>query len=294
MVHRRRSAGARGRSSRNRVCTPVVRSLGGKRALVTGAASGIGKAIAGELARAGCELLLVDVNASALAATAEEFRAGGTTVRTHVVDLTDSSRILGLREQIHQDGGPIDVLVNNAGVVFGGAFLDVPLERHLTTYRLNTEALVAMTHAFLPDLIGGKDGHVVNIASAAGFIGLPFGATYASSKWAVIGFSESLALELVLQDHPHVHVTCVCPSYVATGLFAGARPPRATRFLTPERVAQLTVRAVLANRPFVRAPWLVRVTPAMKGLVPFRMFYRVAAWLGVNTSMMQWRGRRPE
>jgi all-trans-retinol dehydrogenase (NAD+) len=271
-----------------------VRSLGGKRALVTGAASGIGKAIAAQLARAGSELLLVDVNASTLAATADELRAGGTQVRTHVVDLTDSSRILGLREQVHQDGGPIDVLVNNAGVVFGGAFLDVPLERHLTTYRLNTEALVAMTHAFLPDLIRGTDGHVVNIASASGFIGLPFGATYASSKWAVIGFSESLALELGLQDHPHVHVTCVCPSYVATGLFAGARPPRATRFLTPERVAQLTVRAVLANRPFVRAPWLVRATPAMKGVVPFRTFYRIAAWLGVNTSMMQWRGRRPE
>ena len=271
-----------------------MRTLGGKRALVTGAASGIGKAISRELARKGAEVLLVDVNASALGVTAEELRGEGARLGTYVVDLTDSSRILGLREQVHQDGGRLDVVVNNAGVVFGGAFLDVPLERHLTTYRLNTEALVAMTHAFLPDLIAGTDGHVVNIGSASGFIGLPFGATYASSKWAVIGFSESLALELALQDHRHVHVTCVCPSYVATGLFAGARPPRTTRFLTPERVAQLTVRAVLANRPFVRAPWLVRLTPAMKGLVPFRTFYRVAAWLDVNTSMMHWRGRKPE
>src|SRR5947208_11036717 len=108
---------------------PVVRTLGGKRALVTGAASGIGKAIAQELARVGSELLLVDVNESALGVTAEELRDGGTRVRTYVCDLTDSSRILGLREQVHQDGGRLDVLVNNAGVVFGGAFLDVPLER---------------------------------------------------------------------------------------------------------------------------------------------------------------------
>ena len=93
---------------------------------------------------------------------------------------------------MHRDGGPIDVLVNNAGLVFGGAFLDVPLERHLTTYRVNTLGLVAMTHAFLPDLMAGRDGHVVNVASASGFIGLPFGATYASSKWAVLGFSELL------------------------------------------------------------------------------------------------------
>src|SRR5205823_3401873 len=106
---------------------PVVRTLDGKRALVTGAASGIGKAIARELARFGAELLLVDVNESALGATAEELRGGGTRVRTYLCDLTDSSRILGLCEQVHEDGGPLDLLVNNAGVVFGGAFLDVPL-----------------------------------------------------------------------------------------------------------------------------------------------------------------------
>jgi short-subunit dehydrogenase len=129
------------------------------------------------------------------------------------------------------------------------------------------------------------------VASASGYIGLPFGATYASSKWAVIGFSESLALELELQNHRHVHVTTICPSYAATGLFDGARAPFMTRMLTPPRIADLTVRAVLANRPFVRTPWLVTVTPILKGLMPFRLFYRVAAWLGVNTSMVAWRGR---
>lgn len=119
---------------------------------------------------------------------------------------------------------------------------------------MNTLGLVAMTHAFLPDLLAGTDGHVVNVASASAFIGLPFGATYASSKWAVLGFSESLALELCLQGHGHVHVTAICPSYVTTGLFDGARAPRLTRLLTADRVADLTVRAVLANKPHVRAP----------------------------------------
>src|SRR5262249_8233948 len=236
------------------------------------AASGIGRAIAARLAAAGAELLLVDVNEEALADTAAELRRAGSRVWTYAVDLTASSRLVGLREQVHRDGGPIDVLVNNAGVVFGGAFLDVPLERHLTTYRVNTEALVAMTHVFLPDLIGRPDAHLVNIASASGFIGLPFGSTYASSKWAVIGFSESIALELAHQNPRHVHVTCVCPSYVATGLFAGARAPRTTRLMTPERVADLTVRAVLANRVYVRAPWLVKVTPLVKALTPFAVF----------------------
>jgi short-subunit dehydrogenase len=271
-----------------------VRTLTGKRALVTGGAAGIGKAIATRLAAAGAELLLVDLNEALLAETAAELRGKGTRVQTYALDLTDTSRLIGLRDEIHRHGGPIDVLVNNAGVVFGGPFLDVPLERHLTTYRVNTEALVAMTHAFLPDLIAQPDAHVVNIASASSFIGLPFGATYASSKWAVLGFSESLLLELEHLGHRHVHVTAVCPSYVATGLFDGARAPRTTRLMTADRVADLTVRAVLNDRPYVRSPWLVKVTPLLKATTSFRMFYRIAGWFRVNTSMIKWRGRPPQ
>lgn len=265
-------------------------TLEGKRVLITGAAAGIGKAIATRFAADGAELVLVDLQEDRLGATAAGLRQRGARVATWRLDVTDIPGILQLRDDVHRACGPIDVLVNNAGLVFGGAFLDVPLEKHLVTYRVNTIGLVAMTHAFLPDLIASRDGHLVNIASASGFIGLPFGATYASSKWAVLGFSESIQLELELQGHRHVHVTAVCPSYVATGLFEGARAPLTTRLLTPERVAELTHRAVLRNRPYVRAPWLTQVTPTLKGLLPFRLFYRVAALLGVNTSMLEWRG----
>jgi short-subunit dehydrogenase len=270
-----------------------MRTLQGKRALVTGGASGIGKAIAERLAANGAELVLVDLNDEALHVAAADLSRGGARVKTYVLDVTDTSRITGLKEQIFRDLGPIDVLVNNAGLVFGGGFLDVPLEKHLTTYRVNTLGLVAMTHSFLPDLIEGTDGHVVNVASASGYIGLPFGATYASSKWAVIGFSESLGLELELQGHGHVHVTSVCPSYVRTGLFDGAKAPLFTRLLTADRVADATVRAILRDKPQVRMPWLVPVTPILKALLPFRLFYKAAAILGVNTSMMEWRGRGP-
>jgi len=270
-----------------------MQTVRGKRALITGAASGIGKAIAERLGAEGAELLLVDVNEEAVRETAAQIGTTGVRVRPYVLDVTDTSRITGLRDQIHRDGGPIDLLVNNAGLVFGGAFLDMPLEKHLTTYRVNTLGLIAMTHAFLPDLIAGKDGHVVNVASASAFIGLPFGATYASSKWAVLGFSESLMLELELQEHHHVHVSVICPSYVATGLFHGARAPFLTRLLTPERVAELTLHAVLGNKTHVRTPWLAQVTPILKGIMPFWLFARTAAIFGVNTSMLEWRGRGP-
>ncbi len=270
-----------------------MQTVRGKRALVTGAASGIGRAIAERLAGDGAELLLVDVDEAAVRETAARLTATGVTARPYALDVTDTSRIIGLRDQVHRDGGPIDLLVNNAGLVFGGAFLDMPLEKHLTTYRVNTLGLVAMTHAFLPDLIAGADGHVVNVASASAFIGLPFGTTYASSKWVVLGFSESLMLELELQGHHHVHVSVICPSYVATGLFDGARAPLTTRLLTPARVADLTVHAVLTNKTHVRTPWLAQVTPMLRGLMPFRLFSKAAAILGVNTSMLEWRGRGP-
>jgi all-trans-retinol dehydrogenase (NAD+) len=176
-------------------------------------------------------------------------------------------------------------------VVHGGPFIDVPLERHIQTYGVNTLGLVAMTHAFLPDLIASSEGHLVNISSASGFIGLPFGATYASSKWSVIGFSESLRLELDTLGHRHVGVTTVCPSYVSTGLFDGARPPLTTRFVTPEKIAALTVAAIKSNRAFVLTPWLVKLTPLLKGILPRRLFDMVTGLLGATGGMQDWKGR---
>ena len=206
----------------------------------------------------------------------------------------DAESIRTLREQVLAQGGPIDVLVNNAGVVFGGAFADVPLERHMVTYRVNTLGVVAVTHAFMNDLIARPEAHLVNVASASGYIGLPFGSTYASSKWAVIGFSESLELELELQGNTHVHVTTVCPSYVATGMFDGVRTPFTTQLLTADVLAEQVVKAVLGDHHVVRTPWLVQWTPMLKGLLPHRVFSVMAGWLGVNTSMLHWRGRGGE
>ena len=106
--------------------------------------------------------------------------------------------------------GPIDVLVNNAGVVFGGPFLDVDLDRHLATIAVNLSGVITLTHAFLPDLIARPVGHIVNIASAAAVIALPMATSYAASKWAVLGFSDSLREELA---SPAI-VTSASPRFV--------------------------------------------------------------------------------
>jgi len=267
-----------------------MQSLTGSRVLITGAGSGIGRAIAERAAGLGAEILAADLRLDAAEATADAIRRTGRQARGLGVDVTEHDSVAALRARVLDEGGPIDVLVNNAGVVFGGPFLDVPIDRHLATYRVNVEGVVQMTHAFLPDLIGRPSAHLVQIASASGFLGLPFGSTYASSKWAVLGLSESIRMELRQLGHRHVGVTAVCPSYVQTGMFDGARAPGMTRLLTPQRVAALTVSAILRNKPYVLAPWLVHVSPLLNAVLPRPVLDAVAGLFGVTTSMADWRG----
>jgi short-subunit dehydrogenase len=267
-----------------------MRTLSNRRVLITGAGRGIGRALALRFAREGADVVVTDIDLPAARTVAAEIEAAGGTAAAHPLDVTDADAVATLRDAIRSERCPVHVLVNNAGTVHGGPFVEVPLERHLTTFRINVDGVVTVTRAFLADLIASDDGHLVNIASASGLIGLPFGSTYAASKWAVIGFSDSIRLELGLLGHRHVGVTAVCPSYVDTGLFEGARPPRTTRMLTPERLAGLTVRAVLHNRPYVRTPWLVKITPLLKGVLPTAWFDALGGAFGANRSMSGWTG----
>jgi short-subunit dehydrogenase len=221
---------------------------------------------------------------------AEELRKAGHQSTAYRLDVTDEVAVVQLRERLHAEGGPIDVLVNNAGVVSGGPFLEVPMDRHRLTIEVNLLGLVAVCHAFLPDLVGRPEGHLVNIASASALISLPWATTYAASKWAVLGFTDSLREELRLRGQSHVGVTAVCPSYIDTGLFAGARPALLTWLLTPDGVAAAVVRAVRRRRQTVLLPWTVRILTAAQAVLPRSLFQRLCAWLGVSASMTGWRG----
>lgn len=258
---------------------------------ITGAARGIGLAMARRFAREGATLAVSDLEGDPLSEAVRTLRDEGATVRGYVVDVTDFDSVSRFREELLADCKWIDVLVNNAGVVFGGAFRDVSLERHRLTLEVNVLGVVHCTYALVDDLADRPDAHLVNMSSASGLIPLPWATTYAASKWAVLGFSDSIRRELEATGRRHVRVTAVCPSYVSTGLFEGARPPLFSRILTPERVAEATVRGVLRNRPVVLLPWLVRATPFLKGLLPRRVFEATSDLLGATRSMREWRGR---
>lgn len=156
--------------------------------------------------------------------------------------------------------------------------------------RVNALGPVMVTHVFLADLISRPDAHLVNMASAAGYLAVPLGTTYAASKWATLGFSESIQAELASLGHRHVHVTAVCPSYVDTGMFEGVRAPLLTPWLHTDQIADKVVEVVLHNRTNVREPFMVKITPALKGLLPETGFNTITQLLGVTSSMRSWHG----
>lgn len=267
-----------------------MRNLSGKRVLITGAGHGLGRELSRTFARAGAEVIVTDLDQDRVSHTVHQIQEEGGRAAGYAMDVTDAVAVLEVRERLHAEHGPIDILVNNAGMVYGGEFLNVPLSKHLATYQINAVGLITVTHTFLSDLIAQPEGHIVNIASASGLISLPFASTYCSTKWAVIGFSESLGEELRLQGNGHVRVTTVCPSYIGTGMFTGVRLPKFSRVLTPERVAGLALRAVQRNHEFVMVPWFVRITPFCKAVLPRPIFRWLCDWLNVSTGMSHWRG----
>jgi short-subunit dehydrogenase len=242
----------------------------------------------------GSAIVIADIDEAKLVAAKAKLEELGATVHAFRVDVTNPASIQALRAQIAAEAGPIDVLVNNAGVVFGGPFTKTSLDHHFKTYEVNVLGLVAMTHAFLDDLVARPEAHLVHIASASGFIGLPYGSSYASSKWAVIGFGESIRAELNLEGHTHVHHTIVCPSYIGTGMFEGAEAPKATNILEPEYLAEKVVHAVERNKLHVLEPFMVKLTPLLRDLMPTALYDRVAHLFGADTSMAHWTGRDAE
>lgn len=261
--------------------------LSGKRIFITGAAQGIGREIALALAQKRCVLTLSDLNGDTLQATAADCISRGAEVEQLVLDVTDASAVAALRDSQSE----IDVLVNNAGTVHGGSFLDVPMSDHIRTARVNFEGVMAVTHALLPGMLERPSAMIVNIASAAGFVGLPFGTSYAATKWAVLGFGESLRLECEELGYDHIHLLHVCPSYVKGALFHGANPVGPTRLLAPEALARRIVRGIEREHNWVCMPWGVSFTRLLMAALPRKLADLALRVTGATKSMADWQGR---
>ena len=213
--HRRRRAALR----RGRHAAVKLR---GRVAVVTGAGGGIGRAIALALARRGCQLTLVDIDADGLAGTAREAEALGVRAARNRMDVTDRAAVAALPDAVRAAHGRVDLLVNNAGVAVGGTFEQVGEDDFDWLMAINFDAVVRMTRAFLPLLQTSDDARIVNVSSIYGIVS-PAGQTaYSASKFAVRGFSNALRHEL---EGTRVGVTVVHPGGVATAIARSARAP---------------------------------------------------------------------
>ncbi|NAZ86005.1 SDR family NAD(P)-dependent oxidoreductase [Kineococcus sp. T90] len=223
----------------------------GGTAVVTGAAGGIGRALARDLARRGSSLVLLDRDAANLRALAAELRARhpGLGVDARVVDLSDGAATTRTAEAVRAEHERITLLVNNAGVALGGEFRQVSAEEFCWLLEVNLVATARVTSALLPALLASPGSHVVNTSSLFGLLAPAGQVAYAASKFGVRGFSEALRAELAPAG---VGVTCVHPGGVATAI---ARDARLGSGVDPERgrAEQREFQALLTTPPEVAA-----------------------------------------
>ena len=262
--------------------------IAGRHALVTGGASGIGRLMARQLAARGARLTIWDINRDALDRVVAEL---GGEARGMPCDVSDREQVYARAAEVNAAGGPVDILINNAGIVSGADFLELPDAKIEATFDINVLALFWTCKAFLPAMIERNRGHLVTIASASGLIGVARLADYSASKWAAVGFDESLRAEL-RRRAPGVITTVVCPFYIDTGMFRGVRSrfPFLLPILKEDDVANRVVRAIETNRRRLMMPWLTHFVPLLR-VLPVGLFDWSADFLGVNTSMQEFVGR---
>ena len=196
---------------------PPVPDLRGKRCFVTGAASGIGRATALAAARGGADLYLTDIAAAGLEETAEAVRAaGGRVSHTRAADVADHDAVVAMAAEIHAAHGSMDVVMNVAGISIWGAIESLDHEHWQRAIDVDLVGPISVLECFVPPMIeAGRGGHVVNVSSAAGLLGLPWHAPYSAAKFGLRGVSEVLRFDL----GPHgIGVSLVCPGGVKTPL----------------------------------------------------------------------------
>jgi all-trans-retinol dehydrogenase (NAD+) len=264
----------------------------GRVALITGAASGIGRLLAGELARRGAHLVLWDLTEDRLDPVRNELaKESGHEPACYGCDVADRHEVAETARRVQSDVGDVDVLVNNAGVVSGRHLVDLPDDKIEQTFAVNVLALYWTTKAFLPAMIRRERGHLVTIASAAALVGVAKQTDYSASKHAAFGFDESLRVEL-RRTAPKLVTTVVCPFYINTGMFEGVKTrfPRLLPILEQEVVARKIALAVERDRRVLIMPPLVRLLPAMR-ILPPRAFDATMSLFGVNRTMDDFVGR---
>lgn len=266
--------------------------LKGKIVLVTGGASGIGKIMGRKALEKGCEMLIVwDINEESMHKMTEEFAMYRNRMRFFAVDISKVEMIEATASLFMEEFGRVDVLINNAGIVVGKNFVDHSGPEISRTLLINTEAAMQITRVFLPTMISRNSGAICNIASSAGLVSNPKMSVYAASKWAIVGWSDSLWLELKALKKS-ISVTTVMPFYINTGMFDGVKS-LIIPILDPEKASSKIIASIEADKRMLAMPlpyWFIRIS---QGLLPLKVYdFIMGKLLGVYSSMDDFRGRK--
>ncbi len=257
--------------------------------LITGGASGIGNIMGRLVLERGGSLVIWDINTELMNSVASEFEHLGT-VKTYKVDVSKPEEIKEMAQKVKQDVGFLDVVINNAGIVVGKFFHEHTEAEILRTMDINAVGPMLVAHAFLPEMVEQNSGYICNIASSAGLISNPKMAVYVASKWAVIGFSDSLRLDLK-KLKKNIGVTTVTPFYIKTGMFEGVKS--IIPLIEPEDAARQIIDGIEAKKAFVSMPWSVRFVRFGQALLSVNQFDKyIGGWGGIYKTMDKFTGRK--
>ncbi|XP_048866040.1 retinol dehydrogenase 10-B [Brienomyrus brachyistius] len=288
------------------------KSVAGQVCLVTGAGRGLGRLFAKEFARRRAVLVLWDINSESNEETAEMVRRiyrdtpSPTTgedgphlqVYTYQCDVGKRECVYASAERVRREVGPVDLLVNSAGVVSGHHLLDCPDELIERTLMVNCHAHFWTTKAFLPDMLEANHGHIITVASSLGLFSTAGVEDYCASKFGAVGFHESLSHELKAAEKDGIKMTLVCPFLVDAGMFRGCKirneiasflPP-----LQPEYCVQQAMQAILTDQPMICTPRSMYMVTFMKAILPFEAIVCMYRLLGAEKCIYPFLARHKE
>lgn len=275
----------------------------GKKVLITGGASGIGKLMGGmALDKGAAALVIWDINQESIESVVRELgqksKAQGRAGRVYGmrVDVSNQAMVADRYEQTKREVGEIDILINSAGIITSNKTFDQCTPDEINrTMMVNAMAPMYVAQQVLPDMVARNSGHICNIGSAGGMISNPRMSIYAASKWATIGWSDSVRIEL-REMRSRVRVTTIAPYYITTGMFDGVRS-KIFPLLRPENVASRILRAIERDTAFkMFMPWIPcphHFIRLLQGILPIRVFdWLVGRVLGIYHTMDHFTGRK--
>ncbi|XP_066037111.1 epidermal retinol dehydrogenase 2-like [Chamaea fasciata] len=270
------------------------KNVSGEIVLITGAGSGIGRLLAIKFASLGATVVLWDINQEGLNCTVKLARENGAgRVHSYICDCSKRQDVYRAADQVKKEVGDVSILINNAGIVIGKRFLESPDSLLEKTMEVNTVAHFWTYKAFLPAMIAANHGHLVSIASCAGLCGGNQLSDYCASKFAAIGFAESIDMEMRVLRKTGVKTTIVCPFFINTGMFDGviSKWPHVLPFLDPEYVAERIISAVRQNQEMLIIPRIVYAIIFLKIFLPVKATVLLLDYFGCLDVMSTFKGR---